>query len=172
MALFLIGLQALYSGLNWGIEYYLNKKSASIENPNYEEENPTKVETKNRVRLQSLDTFRGICITIMIFVNYGGGQYWFFNHSPWHGLTVADLVMPWFMFMMGVSFTFSIKSMTKKNFTRRQITHKIVMRSIKLFVLGLFIINSATSFDSIRIMGVLQRFGIGYLVGMLPGISR
>ena len=95
-----------------------------------------------------------------------GGQYWFFNHSPWHGLTVADLVMPWFMFMMGVSFTFSIKSMTKKKFTERQITEKIVTRSFKLFMLGLFIINSASSFDSIRIMGVLQRFGIGYLVGL------
>ena len=70
------------------------------------------------------------------------------------------------MFMMGVSFTFSIKSMTKKKFTERQITEKIVTRSIKLFVLGLFIINSASSFDSIRIMGVLQRFGIGYLVGL------
>jgi predicted acyltransferase len=24
-------------------------------------------------RVQSLDAFRGLCITIMIFVNYGGG---------------------------------------------------------------------------------------------------
>ena len=22
-----------------------------------------------------------------------GGGYWFLDHSPWHGLTVADLVM-------------------------------------------------------------------------------
>ena len=94
-----------------------------------------------------------------------GGQYWFFNHSPWHGLTVADLVMPWFMFMMGVSFTFSINSMVKKNFTKHQITQKIVTRSIKLFALGLFVINNNLSFETIRIMGVLQRFGIGYLVG-------
>ena len=62
----------LYSGLNFGLEYYLKKKSASIENPNYEAEDSKKDETKNRVRLESLDTFRGICITIMIFVNYGG----------------------------------------------------------------------------------------------------
>ena len=53
-------------------------------------------------RLNSLDTFRGICIVIMMFVNYGGGGYWFLDHSIWHGLTIADLVMPWFMFMMGV----------------------------------------------------------------------
>ena len=73
VALFLIGLQMLYSGLNFGVEYYLKKKSASVENPNYEE-TPKKDEPKNRVRLQSLDTFRGICITIMIFVNYGGQE--------------------------------------------------------------------------------------------------
>ena len=50
----------------------------------------------------SLDTFRGLAITVMIFVNYGGGSYYFFNHSIWNGLTVADLVFPWFMWIMGV----------------------------------------------------------------------
>jgi len=32
---------------------------------------------------------------IMVFVNYGGGGYWFFEHAPWNGLTLADLVFPW-----------------------------------------------------------------------------
>lgn len=36
-------------------------------------------------RLQSLDTFRGLALTIMIFVNYGGGAYWFLDHSRWNG---------------------------------------------------------------------------------------
>ncbi len=36
-----------------------------------------------------------ICIAVMIFVNYGGGLYWYFTHSSWNGLTVADLVFPW-----------------------------------------------------------------------------
>ena len=31
----------------------------------------------------------------MIFVNYGGGEYWFFQHVEWNGLAVADLVFPW-----------------------------------------------------------------------------
>ena len=33
----------------------------------------------------------------MIFVNYGGGGYWQFAHSDWNGLTVADLVFPWYV---------------------------------------------------------------------------
>lgn len=36
-----------------------------------------------------------IAILLMIFVNNGGGKYYFFEHSPWNGLTVADLVLPW-----------------------------------------------------------------------------
>ena len=53
-------------------------------------------------RLKSLDVFRGyiiceeklknllkylfrICLVIMMFVNYGGGQYMFFEHAKWHG---------------------------------------------------------------------------------------
>ena len=36
---------------------------------------------RSGTRLQSVDTFRGMCLAIMIFVNYNGGSYWFFNHS-------------------------------------------------------------------------------------------
>lgn len=44
---------------------------------------------KKPARLQSLDAFRGFALTLMIFVNYGGGDYYFFNHVDWNGLTVA-----------------------------------------------------------------------------------
>lgn len=46
-------------------------------------------------RIKSLDVFRGFCIIMMIFVNYGGGKYRLFEHSVWNGLTFADLVFPW-----------------------------------------------------------------------------
>jgi hypothetical protein len=56
---------------------------------------------KKKERLHSLDAFRGFSLTIMIFVNAGGGGYAFLDHSKWNGLTVADLVFPWFVFMSG-----------------------------------------------------------------------
>ena len=61
-------------------------------------------------RLSSIDTFRGICLSLMIFVNYGGGGYVFLNHAPWNGLTVADLLFPWFMWTMGCSMALSMAS--------------------------------------------------------------
>ena len=87
-------------------------------------------------------------------------------------LTVADLVMPWFMFMMGVSFTFSLKSLDKKGSSKRQMMIKVVSRCVKLFVIGLFLINGSTSWQSVRVPGVLQRFAICYLVGTFSSLSE
>ena len=41
-------------------------------------------DTKSKKRLVCLDTFRGMSLLFMIFVNYGGAEYWFLQHAPWH----------------------------------------------------------------------------------------
>ncbi|XP_035856175.1 heparan-alpha-glucosaminide N-acetyltransferase isoform X2 [Sander lucioperca] len=120
-------------------------------------------------RLRSLDTFRGIALVIMIFVNYGGGRYWFFRHESWNGLTVADLVFPWFVFIMGTSIALSINSMLRAGSTRCSLLRKVVWRSLQLFIIGVFIINpnycqGPISWDNLRIPGVLQRLACSYLV--------
>ncbi len=81
-------------------------------------------------------------LAIMIFVNYGGGGYWFFNHSVWDGLTVADLVFPWFVWIMGVSLVFSFSGRSQDSVWKR--LYQIVRRTIILFGLGL-LLNSNTS---------------------------
>ena len=63
------------------------------ENELKESEDNGKSQTKSRVR--SVDTFRGITIALMIFVNDGAGGYWFLEHATWNGLQPADLVFPW-----------------------------------------------------------------------------
>jgi len=79
-------------------------------------------------------------------------------------LNLADLVMPWFMFMMGVSFTFSMNSMIRRGLSKSEIFLKMGMRALKLLLLGLFVINGAGSYKMMRIPGVLQRFFICYVV--------
>ncbi|KAH3719674.1 hypothetical protein DPMN_062528 [Dreissena polymorpha] len=90
-----------------------------------------------RQRLHSLDTFRGLSLLMMIFINYGGGGYWFFDHPPWNGITIADLVFPWFVFIMGVSMNFSFRSMLKRRKSRAAILWKVVRRSALLFAFGI-----------------------------------
>lgn len=75
----------------------------------------------------------------MIFVNYGGGGYWFFAHSKWNGITVADLVFPWFVWIMGVSVVFSFRG--RRNDTVLSRVYQIIRRSLILMGLGLFLNN-------------------------------
>ncbi|KAJ8336128.1 hypothetical protein SKAU_G00394710 [Synaphobranchus kaupii] len=119
-------------------------------------------------RLRSLDTFRGLSLVIMVFVNYGGGRYWFFRHESWNGLTVADLVFPWFVFIMGTSISLSLSAALRRGSSRSRLLGKVVWRSLQLFLIGVLIINpnycqGPLSWDSLRIPGVLQRLGFTYL---------
>uniref|UniRef100_A0A182PU71 Heparan-alpha-glucosaminide N-acetyltransferase catalytic domain-containing protein n=1 Tax=Anopheles epiroticus TaxID=199890 RepID=A0A182PU71_9DIPT len=116
-------------------------------------------------RLQSLDTFRGIAIMLMIFVNSGGGHYWWIEHATWNGLHVADLVFPWFLFIMGVCVPISLRGQINRNVPKRTILSNIAVRSIKLFIIGLCLNSiNGPSLANLRIFGVLQRFGIAYFV--------
>ncbi|MED6265071.1 hypothetical protein CHARACLAT_021723, partial [Characodon lateralis] len=92
-------------------------------------------------RLLSLDAFRGFALTVMVFVNYGGGGYWFFQHAPWNGLTVADLVMPWFVFIIGTSVVLAFSSMQKRGVNCLQLLRKITWRTVVLMMLGFCFLN-------------------------------
>ncbi|KAG8435025.1 hypothetical protein GDO86_013114 [Hymenochirus boettgeri] len=105
----------------------------------------------------------------MVFVNYGGGSYWFFEHAPWNGLTVADLVMPWFVFIIGTSVALAFNSMLKKGATRCKLLFKLTWRTCVLFAIGVFFLNygpadGPLSWQWARIPGVLQRLGITYFL--------
>jgi heparan-alpha-glucosaminide N-acetyltransferase len=114
-------------------------------------------------RLSSLDSFRGFSLCIMIFANEGGAGYWFLDHSAWNGLTVADLVFPWFIWMMGFSAAISFASLRRKNAPFSFVMWKSMKRALILYCLGVFVSNGAgNTWDSLRIMGVLQRFGVTY----------
>ena len=69
------------------------KSDIGMKGDNETEAKPTSA--KARTRLNSLDVFRGITICIMIFVNDAAGGYWFFEHTTWNGLQLADVVFPW-----------------------------------------------------------------------------
>ncbi|KAM3864849.1 heparan-alpha-glucosaminide N-acetyltransferase [Diretmus argenteus] len=120
-------------------------------------------------RLRSLDTFRGISLVVMVFVNYGGGRYWFFRHESWNGLTIADLVFPWFVFIMGTSIALSVNSLLRAGQSRSSLLCKAVWRSLQLFIIGVLVINphycqGPLSWSTVRIPGVLQRLAWSYLV--------
>ncbi|XP_067092599.1 heparan-alpha-glucosaminide N-acetyltransferase [Osmerus mordax] len=120
-------------------------------------------------RLRSLDTFRGFSLTAMVFVNYGGGGYWFFEHAPWNGLTVGDILMPWFVFIIGTSVVLAFSSMQRKGVTCVQLLRKLTWRTVVLMMIGFCFINYSPkdgplSWSWLRVPGVLQRLGFTYFI--------
>lgn len=127
----------------------------------------TEAELKpKKERLKSLDTFRGLSLVLMMFVNYGGGGYWFFEHPPWNGLTVADLVFPWFIFIMGTAMNYSFRSMLRKGKPKLNMFLKIMKRTILLFAFGIILNTNwgPVNLRNLRIPGVLQRFSLTYFM--------
>ncbi|MQM13516.1 hypothetical protein Taro_046440 [Colocasia esculenta] len=86
-------------------------------------------------RVVSLDVFRGLTVALMILVDDAGGAFPSINHSPWTGVTLADFVMPFFLFGVGVS----VALVFKKTPNKGAATKKVVERSVKLFLLGLLL---------------------------------
>lgn len=119
----------------------------------------------HRTRIHSLDTFRGLTIALMIFVNYGGGKYWFFKHAAWNGITVADFVFPWFAWIMGVSLLLRYNSELRSSTERSHVLLKSMKRAVILAALGC-VLNMYNSNDvfTARIPGVLQRLAVSHFI--------
>lgn len=131
-------------------------------------------------RSVSLDVFRGITICLMIIVNSpgkGADMFPFLVHARWFGFTLADLVFPSFLFAVGNSMSFSMRKLD--NVAAEVVVRKILYRAALIFIIGFLMYwfpfvhrdeSGIWQFNPIgqtRIMGVLQRIAISYLVASL-----
>lgn len=130
---------------------------------------------KGNSRLISLDVFRGITISLMILVNSPGNQtaYSWLNHSIWNGCSLADVVFPFFLFIVGVAIAFSLSKAIKQKIPHASLIRKITQRSIIIFLIGLFLNAFPHHFhiESLRFYGVLQRIAICYFIAALLFLS-
>lgn len=103
----------------------------------------------NKERLLSLDIFRGFTIMLMTIVNNPGSWSHIYPplaHAEWNGCTPTDLVFPFFIFIMGTAIPFAMPEKTWNS----SMFQKILVRSIRIFCLGLFL----NFFNSIELFGL------------------
>ena len=133
----------------------------------------------NRQRYLSLDVFRGATVALMILVNNPGSWSHLYSplaHAPWHGVTLTDLVFPFFLFAVGNAMAFALPA---SNTSGWGYTRKIFKRTAWIFGLGLFLNLSPfvrwsadgelvwRSLDNLRWLGVLQRIALAYCAAAL-----
>ncbi len=143
-----------------------------------------------RERLLALDVFRGITVAGMLLVNNPGSWgaiYPPLAHAAWHGWTPTDLVFPFFLFIVGITTQLSLNARRERGATERELQRQVIRRGALIFACGLFLswfpgwtygpiaeLPDASFVDRIwhrvahlRVMGVLQRIGLAYLLAGL-----
>ncbi len=121
-------------------------------------------------RLRSLDIFRGMTVAGMLLVNNPGTWSTIYDpleHAAWHGWTPTDLIFPFFLFIVGVSMTFSFDAQRAKGASAGRAWMRAAKRAAVLFALGLLLAAFpyyTLDLAHLRIMGVLQRIGLAFLL--------
>jgi predicted acyltransferase len=108
-------------------------------------------------------------------------------HASWHGWTPTDLIFPFFLFIVGITTQLSITARRERGDDEAAIRRQILKRGALIFLFG-FLLNGfpfftwgavagnadPTFFERIvdrllnwRVMGVLQRIGIAYIISAL-----
>jgi len=118
-------------------------------------------------RLLSLDAFRGLTLAAMILVNNAGDWGHVFGplrHARWHGWTMADLIFPSFVFIMGAAVPLALGRRIVEGESRTRVLGSVLRRTVILLLIG-FLLNllPLCDFSAVRVPGVLQRLALCYL---------
>ena len=127
-------------------------------------------------RLLSIDALRGFDMffisggaSFMYLIQGKTGLAWVdvlaaqLEHPAWDGFTFFDFIMPLFLFISGVSLSFSLSRNIEKNVSKSDLYKKAFKRMIILIVLGIIYKNAPIPLfepSDIRYGSVLGRIGI------------
>ena len=146
--------------------------------------------TPARERLLSLDIFRGLTVAGMLLVNDPGTWSAIFpplQHATWHGWTPTDLIFPFFLFIVGITTHLSLSARRARGDDDSALIRQVLRRGAIIYLLGFLIalfpfyqwgaIESQPNpsvldrilhrLEYVRILGVLPRIAIAYVIGAL-----
>ncbi|MEZ5324162.1 MAG: DUF5009 domain-containing protein [Verrucomicrobiales bacterium] len=140
--------------------------------------------TASTQRLASIDALRGFDMLMIagagsLFVQLGGKTdlAWMdavaaqFKHPAWNGFTFYDFIFPLFLFMAGVSLSFSLNSTRHQEVAKSVLYKKAFKRMLILIGLGILYKNAPLPVfepSQIRLGSVLGRIGFaGFITTIL-----
>lgn len=131
---------------------------------------PSSAPALHKVRLSTIDVFRGLTMALMVLVNNPGSWdqiYPPLRHAQWHGCTPTDLVFPFFLFIIGTSMAFA--SPAAGAFGTPVPWMRLWRRTFLLIGLGLLLSGFPYfHLDTLRFPGVLQRIALcGFALSLI-----
>ena len=130
-------------------------------------------------RIVSIDAFRGLTFTLMLFVNFiagASGTPQALHHvaASVDGMGLADVVFPAFLFAVGLPIPFSMRSRMARGATLVQVQRHTAYRALALVVMGLFMVNGETGYNAQATGVPLAVWSLGFYVAaaLVWGVYR
>ena len=147
--------------------------------------NPT-ADVRAPQRLVSLDAFRGAIMLLMassafgvspIARNFPDSAVWKFfgyefEHAPWAGCTLWDLIQPAFMFMVGVALPWSVSNRQARGESFGRMFGHAAWRALLLALLAVFLTSAFSLQTQWIFTNVLAQIGLGYTFLFLLYFTR
>ena len=119
-------------------------------------------------RLLSLDVFRGVTMAAMVLVNNPGDWghiYPPFEHSAWNGCTLADVIFPFFLFIVGVSIVYAMQTKKANAANHGPMLLIALRRAVVLILISLVTqLIFHPGLATLRLPGVLQRIALVFFI--------
>lgn len=128
--------------------------------------------TAVKPRLDSIDQFRGFAIFLMVLANYMAGVNWipaWLKHAQDIGLTIIDLVAPFFFFAIGLTYGPSLQNRLLRDGWGKTAGH-FTRRFFTIMGIGFCIMAAGKAAGAIQDnvdWGVLQAIGMAGLITLL-----
>ncbi|MFC1528820.1 acyltransferase family protein [Candidatus Latescibacterota bacterium] len=127
-------------------------------------------------RVVSLDVFRGFIMFTMLIGTFGlkelahypvaGFVYNQLTHAPWRGFHFEDVILPSFLFIIGVAMALSTSKRRSQGEDNKKKLRHAVRRSAALFLMG-FLLSWISARKPYFGAGVLQILAISYFFAYL-----
>ena len=136
--------------------------------------------TSTAPRLLSLDAYRGFIMVVLAFGGFGlartaelhlqadaDSTLWkfvlhHFDHGAWAGWGFWDLIMPAFIFMVGMAMPFSLARRVREGHTWAQLLGHVLVRTAVLILLGVFLISHRRPDSVWTLVNTLAQIGLCY----------
>jgi len=129
-------------------------------------------QTEATQRFLPLDAYRGLIMILLISDGFGftqlpkRGLYHLianqFEHKPWGGAVFYDLIMPAFLFMVGVAMPFAFARRAALGADKRQTVRHVLIRCLRLILISQIVVSIGENRAHLSVHNVLTVVAITY----------